>query len=139
MTTTPDIDIARVDDAPGTTQGARLLVDRVWPRGISKVNLELDDWIKEVAPSNDLRKWFGHDPDRWLEFQRRYRAELATNDEAVERCLAWCRKGPIVLLYGAKDRHHNQAVVLGDYLREHLAREGLAERSVDKEARHAGG
>lgn len=91
--------------------------------GISKAGLALDDWIREVAPSTELRKWFGHDPDRWDEFRRRYHAELDASDEALERCLAWCRKGPVVLLYGAKDRDHNQAVVLRDYLRERLARE----------------
>ncbi len=133
----PDIDLARVYDDPDATQGARLLVDRVWPRGISKDDLELEDWIREVAPSGHLRRWFGPDPDRWLEFQNRYRGELDTNDEAVERCLAWCRKGPIVLLYGTRDREHNQAVVLGDYLREDLMREGFLQHSEDKEARHA--
>lgn len=67
-----------------------------------------------------LRKWFGHDPDRWDEFQHRYRAELDENDEPIERCLAWCRKGPVILLYAAKARDHNQAVALRDYLRERL-------------------
>ena len=123
MTSAPDIDLARVHDDVGKTQGARLLVDRVWPRGVSKGDLDLDDWIKEVAPSSDLRKWFGHDADKWEEFRRRYRAELDENEEAVERCLAWCRRGPIILLYGAKDRDHNQAVVLREYLRERLAQE----------------
>ena len=123
MTNAPDIDHARVYDDLGKTQGARLLVDRVWPRGVSKGDLDLDDWIKEVAPSSDLRKWFGHDADKWEEFRRRYRAELDENEEAVERCLAWCRRGPIILLYGAKDRDHNQAVVLREYLRERLAQE----------------
>ena len=123
MTNAPDIDHARVYDDLGKTQGARLLVDRVWPRGVSKVDLDLDDWIKEVAPSTDLRKWFGHDPDRWEDFRRRYRAELDENEEAVERCLTWCRSGPIILLYGAKDRDHNQAVVLREHLRERLAQE----------------
>lgn len=123
MTNAPDIDLARVYDDLGKTQGARLLVDRVWPRGIGKDDLELDDWIKEIAPSNELRKWFGHDPDRWEEFRRRYRAELDNNDAAVERCLAWRCKGPVVLLFGAKDRDHNQAVVLREYLRERLAQE----------------
>lgn len=120
MTNAPDIGHARVYDDLDDTQAARLLVDRVWPRGISKDDLALDDWIKEVAPSTELRKWFGHDPDRWDAFRRRYREELDDNEEAVERCLVWCRKGPVVLLYGAKDRDHNQAVVLRAYLRERL-------------------
>jgi len=123
MTNAPDIELARVYDDSGAMQGARLLVDRVWPRGISKGDLDLDDWIKEVAPSTDLRKWFGHDPERWEEFRRRYRAELDDNKDAVDRCLAWCRKGPVILLYGAKDRDHNQAVVLQAYLSDRLAQE----------------
>ncbi|MBJ6369901.1 DUF488 domain-containing protein [Sedimentitalea arenosa] len=125
MTNAPDIDIARVYDDPDATCGARLLVDRVWPRGISKDDLDQDDWIKEVAPSTELRNWFGHDPDRWSEFQRRYRGELDDNKEAVESCLAWCRKGPVVLLYGAKDRDHNQAVVLREFLRERRSSEDV--------------
>lgn len=123
MTSAPDIDLARVHDDVGKTQGARLLVDRVWPRGVSKGDLDLDDWIKEVAPSADLRKWFGHDADKWEEFRRPYQVELDHNDEALERCLAWCRKGPVVLLFGAKGRDHNQAVVLREHLRERLAQE----------------
>lgn len=123
MTLVDHISVARAYDDAGQTQGARLLVDRLWPRGIRKADLALDEWIREVAPSNALRKWFGHDPDRWDEFRRRYRAELDDNEEAVERCLAWCRKGPVVLLYGAKDRDYNQAVELREYLRERLTRE----------------
>lgn len=118
------ITLARVyDDPRQVPRGARLLVDRLWPRGIGKDDLDLDDWMKDVAPSGDLRKWFGHDPDKWAEFRRRYLAELDENVEAVERCLAWCRNGPVVLLYAAKDRDYNQAVVLRDYLRGRLARE----------------
>lgn len=122
MTNAPDIDLARVYDDTRVTRGARLLVDRVWPRGIGKDDLELDDRIREVPPSTELRKWFGHDPDRWEEFRHRYRAELDDNKEAVERCLAWCRRGPVVLLYGAKDRDRNQAVMLREYLRERRIR-----------------
>ncbi|WP_112320303.1 DUF488 domain-containing protein [Oceanibium sediminis] len=126
MTDAPDIALARVYDAPGAAPGARLLVDRVWPRGVSKEALELDDWIREVAPSDALRKWFHHDPGKWDAFQRCYCAELDQNDEAVERCLSWRRKGPVVLLYGAKDREHNQAVVLRAYLHEQLRQGGAA-------------
>lgn len=121
MTTSPDIRIARVyDDETGDGDRARILVDRLWPRGVSKDALDHQDWIKEVAPSDDLRKWFGHDPDRWAEFRNRYMHELSENDDAVERCLDWCRKGPVTLLYSAKDRNHNQAIVLRDYLAQRL-------------------
>jgi len=120
MTDEADIQIGRAYDDADSMRGARILVDRVWPRGISKEDLKYDDWIKDVAPSPKLRKWFGHDPDKWDQFRKRYSAELDDNPEAVARCLDWCRKGPVTLLYGAKDRAHNQAVVLRDYLREKL-------------------
>ncbi|MBL8895790.1 MAG: DUF488 family protein [Rhizobiales bacterium] len=118
MTKAWDIGLARVYDDPGGKQGARLLVDRVWPRGIRRADLALDDWIREIGPSSDLRSWFGHDPDRWNEFRRLYRAEPDAGGEALECCLAWCRKGPVTLLYGARDDEHNQAVVLLEYLLE---------------------
>jgi uncharacterized protein YeaO (DUF488 family) len=123
LTTTPTIGIARAYDDLTGFSGGRLLVDRIWPRGLRKADLRLDDWIREVAPSGDLRKWFGHDPDKWDGFGDRYRAELDGNTQAVARCLVWCQKGPVVLLYGAKDRDRNQAVILRDYLGERLARE----------------
>ena len=123
MTAPSAIRIARVRDEIDDLPGARLLVDRVWPRGVTKAALQLDAWIHDVAPSTELRKWFGHDPERWEAFRERYLAELAENHEAVERCLAWCRAGRVVLLFGAKDRDHNQAVVLRDHLREKLTRE----------------
>ncbi|MCF3934898.1 DUF488 family protein [Acuticoccus sp. M5D2P5] len=117
---TPAIGIARVYDAPTERRAARLLVDRVWPRGIKKADLHADDWIREVAPTTALRKWFAHDPDKWADFRTRYRAELRDNPDAVERCLAWCRKGPVILLFAAKDIEHNQAVVLREWLAERL-------------------
>lgn len=117
-----DIRIARVYDAPDAMAGARLLVDRVWPRGIAKADLRLDEWVRDIAPSTKLRKWFGHDPERWEAFRTRYRSELEDNVAAVDRCLKWCRKGPVTLLFAAKDREHNQAVVLRDYLAECLKR-----------------
>ncbi|WP_372839890.1 DUF488 domain-containing protein [Phaeovulum sp.] len=123
MTCVPQISTARVYDAPDAALGARLLVDRLWPRGIRKADLVIDDWVGEAAPSPALRKWFAHDPDKWAVFSRRYHAELVENDAAVARCLAWCRKGPVVLLYAAKDRDHNHAAVLRDYLRAQLAQE----------------
>ncbi|MBE2276563.1 MAG: DUF488 family protein [Rhodobacteraceae bacterium] len=120
MTGQPDIAIARVYDRPQTPGRARLLVDRLWPRGISKVELAPDDWLRDIAPSNELRKWFGHDPVRWAEFRTRYRSELDAEPEAVAHALDWCRRGPVTLLYSAHDREHNQAVVLQEYLTDSL-------------------
>ena len=122
MTTDVDIRIARDYDKGGREDGARILVDRLWPRGLSKKDLGLDDWIKDIAPSAELRRGFDHDPEKWAGFQNRYRAELADNPEATERLMTLCRKGCVTLLYGAKDREHNQAVVLRDYLAQHLSR-----------------
>ena len=121
MTTTPSIHLARVYDNLDDVRGARLLVDRVWPRGVTKSELALDDWIREVAPSTALRKWFAHDVEKWEIFQRRYRAELDGRNEPVSRCLDWCRRGEVVLLFGTRDRIHNQAVVLKEYLCERFA------------------
>ncbi len=96
--------------------GARVLVDRVWPRGVSKDEAELDEWIKEIGPSTELRRWFGHDPSRFEEFADRYRAELKGSD-ALAELRARHREHPVVtLLYSAKDPRHNQAVVLRDLL-----------------------
>ena len=115
MTGTAGISIARVYDGADTGPAARLLVDRLWPRGLTRDKAAVDHWIKEVAPSSELRKWFGHDPERWPEFRRRYRAELKKNPALAElRALA--RKGSITLLYSAKDEQHNQAVVLKQVL-----------------------
>lgn len=137
MTESAAISIARVYDHPARGRAAHVLVDRLWPRGISKESLGLADWIPDVAPSHALRKWFGHEAAKWPEFQDRYRAELDANAAAVERCLAWCQKGPVVLLYGAKDRDHNQAVVLAGYLRAALEAAGGAGEATmqDKEGR----
>jgi uncharacterized protein YeaO (DUF488 family) len=92
--------------------GVRILVDRLWPRGVSKANAALDDWIKDVAPSTGLRKWFGHDPGRWTEFQRRYRAELCEQAAALDRVRSLARAGVVTLVYSAHDEQHNDAVVL---------------------------
>jgi len=96
----------------------RVLVDRVWPRGVSKESLKLDLWAKEVAPSNSLRKWFDHDPVKWAEFQNRYRFELAEKLPQLKELAELAAEGPLVLLYGARDETHNQAVVLKEVLEE---------------------
>jgi uncharacterized protein YeaO (DUF488 family) len=111
------IGIRRVYAPAGSGEGQRVLVDRVWPRGVSKAELGDALWLKDVAPSTALRKWFGHDPERWDEFRRRYFAELKDNP-AVERLRALSAKGPLTLLYGARDETHNQAAALAEYLRK---------------------
>ncbi len=96
--------------------GPRFLVDRLWPRGVRKSTLEEVRWVKDVAPDPELRSWFGHDPDRFAEFAERYRTELEQRPEALEPILEAARRGPVTLLYAAKDTRHNHAVVLRDHL-----------------------
>lgn len=110
--------IRRVYAPPGRHEGRRVLVDRVWPRGLSKQDLKDVLWLKDVGPSTGLRKWFGHKPERWEEFRRRYFAELAGNP-ALKTLEDLARAGPVTLLYGARDETHNQAVALCEYLRAH--------------------
>ena len=114
-----DIRTRRAYDGSADDDGYRVLIDRLWPRGVAKEDLELDEWCKDVAPSEALRKWFGHDPEKWDEFQKRYRRELDSN-EACDALLKRARKAHITLIYGAKDEEHNNAVVLRDYLKEKL-------------------
>jgi uncharacterized protein YeaO (DUF488 family) len=104
--------------------GKRILVDRLWPRGIRKETLHLDLWLRQLAPSTALRKWFGHDPKRWEEFQRRYRAELRQPEQqaGLRELVTMARQGPVTLLYGARDEEHNEAVVLRHVLEETLKR-----------------
>nr|WP_306268657.1 DUF488 family protein [Pararhizobium sp. IMCC3301] len=113
--TAPSIDVCRVHDAESAA-GARLLVDRLWPRGVSKATLRLDEWIRDAAPSEELRRWFNHEPAKWHAFRKRYIVELDMNPQAVARCLEWCAKGPMTLLFAAHDIEHNNAIVLRDYL-----------------------
>lgn len=113
----PCIITKRVYDPIGNNeQGVRVLVDRLWPRGIAKHALKADHWLREVAPSDQLRKWFGHDSGRWDEFQRRYFAELQAKPEPTEFLLALAREKGLVLLFSARDLQHNQAVALQQYL-----------------------
>lgn len=108
--------VKRVYEEPADSDGCRILVDRLWPRGLSKERAKVDVWLKAVAPSDALRKWFHHEEGNWDEFRQRYLAELAANDEAVEELRAYLGKGAVTLLYGAKDEEHNQAVVLREFL-----------------------
>ena len=114
------IGLERVYAAKADASGKRILVDRIWPRGVRKDALKLDLWLRELAPSNELRKWFGHDPRRWEEFKRRYHLELRRPErqELVNELLALARKGPVTLLYGARDEEHNEAVALREFLED---------------------
>jgi uncharacterized protein YeaO (DUF488 family) len=113
----PDIRVKRIYDPPDREDGARVLVDRLWPRGARKDKAKLTLWLKDIAPSDDLRRWFGHDPARFAEFSRRYRAELGANEDAVSRLEELVKAGPVTLLYAAHDEAHNNARVLADYLK----------------------
>lgn len=97
--------------------GYRVLVERLWPRGVTKEAARLDEWAKELAPSSELRRWFGHDPTRFEEFRRRYRAELAGHDGELEALRQRARRGTLTLVYGARDTEHNGAIVLEELLR----------------------
>ena len=108
--------LKRAYEAASDSDGTRVLVDRLWPRGVTKAKARIDVWLKDVAPSTQLRKWFGHDPGKWTEFQQRYRAELK-GSEALAELRKLAREGHVTLVYGAKDEEHNDAVVLAKLLR----------------------
>ena len=114
------IHVKRIYSEPHKHDGLRLLVDRVWPRGMSKERARIDEWRKELAPSTALRKWFGHDPAKWAGFQARYRKELAESEgiESLKALAAGARQETITLVYSAADEQHNQAVVLREFLDE---------------------
>ena len=120
--TVSNVRLQRAYDEPGRRDGHRVLVDRVWPRGRTKAALRLDAWARDLGPSTKLRQWFGHDPARWREFQVRYHAELAEPDRAqvLDALAAKARLGPVTLVYGARDREHNQAQVIADELERRL-------------------
>jgi uncharacterized protein YeaO (DUF488 family) len=111
-----DLIVKRVYDAPAKSDGYRVLVDRLWPRGLSKERAALDEWIKELGPSTELRKWFGHDPARWEEFRRRYADELAGSEDLWRPLLERAGSERVCLLFGASDPEHNQAVALKEFL-----------------------
>ncbi len=108
--------IKRVYEMPDETDGKRILIDRLWPRGLTKEKARIDLWLKEIAPSTGLRQWFGHDPGKWPEFQQRYQKELEVNKAVVANLRRELERGHITLVYGAKDEKHNDAVVLKAYL-----------------------
>ena len=116
------IQIKRVYDPVTSTDGTRLLVERLWPRGIKKTSLEIKGWLKDVAPSAELRKWFSHDPAKWNEFRSRYFAELEANPAAWQPVVADARHGTVTLIYSSHDTEHNNAVALEEFLNHHLHR-----------------
>ena len=114
------IQLKRVYDHPGKEDGSRFLVERLWPRGIRKEALGGTEWLREVAPSTELRKWFHHDPERWQEFCMRYFAELKTKDDDLRPIVEAARQGKVTLLYSSHDTEHNNAVALKEFIEKHL-------------------
>jgi uncharacterized protein YeaO (DUF488 family) len=112
--------VKRAYDPPGRNDGCRVLVDRLWPRGVSREEARIEVWLKEIAPSDELRKWFGHDPDKWTGFRQRYFAELEQKEELVAELAEKARVGSLTLVFGAKDEEHNNAVALREYLEKRL-------------------
>ncbi len=108
--------LKRAYEARAESDGTRILVDRLWPRGVTKVDAAIDHWAKDIAPSTELRKWFGHDPDRWQEFRDRYGAEVNAHPEQLDKLRELARKGIITLVYSARDQVHNDAVALREML-----------------------
>jgi uncharacterized protein YeaO (DUF488 family) len=110
------INLKRAYEKPSREDGFRVLVERLWPRGVKKEALALDLWLKDIAPSTELRQWFGHDPARWEEFRRRYHAELAARPDAVKLLKDRAKAGKVTLVYGSRDETHNAAVALKEFL-----------------------
>jgi uncharacterized protein YeaO (DUF488 family) len=135
-----NVRLRRAYDDPTPDDGHRILVDRVWPRGRTTGQLRLDAWVRELAPSTQLRNWFGHDPARWEEFQERYRAELADPDRAraLDALARRARRGPVTLVFGARDTEHNQAVVIAAELERRWAGVGARARRASRGKSAAG-
>jgi uncharacterized protein YeaO (DUF488 family) len=116
------ITLKRAYDPISRSDGTRFLVERLWPRGLSKTKLHLDAWLKDVGPSTELRKWFGHDPDKWDEFRKRYRRELDSRPDAWQPIMSAARRSPVTLVYSSHDTEHNNAVALREYLEAKMHR-----------------
>ena len=116
------VDVKRAYETPAKSDGCRILVDRIWPRGITKDDLQVDAWLKDLAPSTGLRKWFGHDPKKWDEFRKRYAKELEQRSGALAELIARAGAGHVTLVFAAKDSEHNNAVALKQQLELRLAR-----------------
>ena len=113
-----DVHAKRIYDPAGDDDGYRILIDHVWPRGVSRERAKLDEWARELAPSDELRRWFNHDPDRFAEFRSRYRDELQAQAERLGELRRRASKGPVTIVYAARDREHNNAVVLTELVRD---------------------
>ena len=114
--TANNVKLKRAYERPAAADGSRILIDRLWPRGVKKVDAAIDQWAKDIAPSTALRKWFGHDPARWREFRSRYAVEVHKHPEQLNRLRDLAKQGPITLVYSAHDEVHNDAVALRDFL-----------------------
>ncbi|MFW6113619.1 MAG: DUF488 domain-containing protein [Actinomycetota bacterium] len=112
--------LKRAYEEPSRNDGYRVLVDRLWPRGVKKEDAKLDRWLKDIAPSDELRKWYGHDVERWKEFKNRYFKELKERDELLKEIMEKAGGGTVTLVYGAKDEEHNNAAALREYLQERM-------------------
>jgi uncharacterized protein YeaO (DUF488 family) len=110
------IKLKRAYEPPASDDGTRILIDRLWPRGVKRADAAIDEWMKDIAPSTGLRKWFGHDPARWQEFRRRYQSEIRQHPDEFDRLRTLAQNGPITLVFSAHDEAHNDAVVLKDLL-----------------------
>src|SRR4029078_3887088 len=111
-----NVKLKRAYEPPAADDGIRILVDRLWPRGLSKQRAAIDQWMKDISPSTELRKWFGHDPTRWDEFRRRYAKEVRQHPELLDQLRSLARQGPIPLVYSAHDEKHNDAVELRELI-----------------------
>lgn len=129
--------LKRAYEPAAGSDGRRILIDRLWPRGVSKRRAAIDEWMKDIAPSTQLRRWFAHDPARWPEFQRRYRRELAERRDEVRRITALASRGRVTLVYGARDEAHNDAVVLAAVVRARMKRRTIKARAKRRPGRPA--
>lgn len=110
--------LKRAYESPSADDGHRVLIDRLWPRGVTKEKAKVDEWLRDLAPSTELRKWFGHDPEKWTEFRRRYTAELKPQKDTIRALAVRSKKEAVTLLFGAKDEAHNNAVVLAELMKK---------------------
>ena len=126
------IKVKRVYEPAVSGDGTRFLVERLWPRGVKKSELKMDAWLKDVAPSTELRQWFGHDPEKWRDFRERYNRELRANPDAVQPIIAAAKRGTVTLLYSSHDTEHNNAVALMQYVSRRATTKAVSKAAVTK-------